>query len=175
MDVMALSERLTELLDPLVETLGYELVLLQFNPHRGSASLQLFIDAPGGVTLEDCARVSREVAARLDVDDPIPQAYRLEVSSPGLDRPLVKPAHFERFAGSVAKVQLVAPLPGGNGRRKYQGVITGMRGDEVVLATAEAGTVHLPLSQIERARLVPDYEMTASAKPKLREQELKAS
>lgn len=172
---MALQDQLTELLEPLVETLGYELVLLQFNPHRGSASLQLFIDAPGGVTLGDCEKVSKEVAARLDVDDPIPQAYRLEVSSPGLDRPLSKAAHFERFAGSMAKIQLVAPLPGGKSQRKFQGVLAGVRGDEVALATADAGTVHLPIAQIERARLIPDYEMTASATPRQREKEQKAS
>lgn len=168
---MALQEKLTELLEPLVESLGYELVLLQFNPHRGSASLTLFIDAAGGITLEDCERVSREVAARLDVDDPIPQAYRLEVSSPGLDRPLVKRSHFERFAGAVAKVQLLAPLPGGNGRRKYQGVIGGLRGDEVALATEEGGTVYLPLSQVERARLVPDFDLPAPAAPGRKPQE----
>ncbi len=155
---MAIQDQLTALLEPLVETLGYELVLLQYNPHRGSASLQLYIDAPGGITLADCEKVSREVEGRLDVDDPIPQGYRLEVSSPGLDRPLVKPAHFERFAGSTIKIQLVAPLSGGKGQRKFQGVLAGLSGDEVMLATADAGTVKLPLSQIERARLVPDYE-----------------
>lgn len=154
---MALQERLTEMLEPLVKTLGYEIVLLEFNPYHGSASLQLFIDAPGGVTLDDCARVSHEVAGLLDVEDPIQQAYRLEVSSPGLDRPLVKPEHFERFAGSIAKIQLIAPLAGDN-RRKFQGVLSGIQGECVVLDTGDAGRFELPLSQIERARLVPNYE-----------------
>ena len=155
----SLHDRLVVLLEPLVETLGYELVLLEFNAHKGSALVRLFIDAPGGVTLGDCEKVSREVEGRLDVEDPIPQNYRLEVSSPGLDRPLVKPGHFERFAGAVARVQLVAPQ---GGRRKFQGVVRGMRAENVVLETTDAGTVELALGNIERARLVPDYEKELS-------------
>jgi len=151
----SLHDRLVGLIEPLVESLGYELVLLEFNAHRGSALVRLFIDAPGGITLGDCEKVSREVEGRLDVDDPIPQNYRLEVSSPGLDRPLVKPGHFERFAGSVARVQLNVPR---DGRRKFEGVLRGLRSENVVLETADAGTVELELGNIERARLVPDYE-----------------
>ena len=155
----SLHDRLVVLLEPLVETLGYELVLLEFNAHKGSALVRLFIDAPGGVTLGDCEKVSREVEGRLDVADPIPQNYRLEVSSPGLDRPLVKPGHFERFAGSVARVQLNVPR---DGRRKFEGVLRGLRSENVVLETADAGTVELELGNIERARLVPDYEQELS-------------
>jgi ribosome maturation factor RimP len=132
--------------------------------------VRLFVDAAGGVTLGDCERGSREVEGLLDVEDPIPQNYRLEVSSPGLDRPLVKPAHFERFAGSVAKVQLAAPREGG--RRKFQGVLRGLRDGRVMLETADAGTVEIALGEIERARLVPEYELTDSALPKRREKEL---
>ena len=194
---MNLQERLTALLEPLVESLGFELVLLEYNPFRGSAALQLFIDragidAPGGITLADCERVSREVAGLLDVEDPIPQGYRLEVSSPGLDRPLVKPKDFERFAGSQAKVQLIAPLAGGSTRRKFEGVLRGMQGENVVLETVDAGKIELALPQIERARLVPDYEadlkkgsvsnparavhvLADSASPNQREKELRGS
>lgn len=168
----SVQDRLNAMLEPLVESLGYELVLLEYAAHRGSSLLRLFIDAPAGVTLGDCEKVSREVEGRLDVEDPIPQNYRLEVSSPGLDRPLVKPGHFERFAGSVAKIQLLAPQAG---RRKFQGVLRGMRNDSVVLETSDAGTVELALGQIERARLVPDYELTDSAKPGQRQQELRGS
>ena len=155
----SVQDKLQALIEPLVESMGYELVLLEFNPHKGSALVRLFIDAPAGVTLGDCERVSREVEGVLDVEDPIPQNYRLEVSSPGLDRPLVKPAHYERFAGQVAKVQLVAPKAGG--RRKFQGVLKGLKDGQVVLDTAE-GTVMLKMDEIERARLVPDYEMELS-------------
>lgn len=156
---MALEHKLQELLEPVVEAMGYELVLLEYSPHRGSAVLRLFIDATGGVTLGDCEKVSREVEGLLDVEDPIPQNYRLEVSSPGLDRPLVKPEHFERFKGAVAKLQLIAPR---DGRRKFEGVLRGMAGDRVVVETKDAGTVELALPEIERARLVPDYEKELS-------------
>jgi ribosome maturation factor RimP len=168
----SVQDRLQALLEPLVQTMGYELVLLEFSPHKGSAMVRLFIDAPGGITLGDCEKVSREVEGVLDVEDPIPQNYRLEVSSPGLDRPLVKPAHFERFAGSVAKLQLIAPKAG---RRKFQGVLKGVKDGQVVLETADAGTVELRMDEIERARLVPDYELTGSAKPDRRETELSGS
>ncbi|HZR36126.1 MAG TPA: ribosome maturation factor RimP, partial [Nevskia sp.] len=94
--------------------------MLEFNPHKGSATLRLYIDAEEGIDIDDCARVSREVAATLDVEDPIKQAYQLEVSSPGLDRPLVKPEHFRRFRGDLAKIELLAPLPGSN-RRRFRG------------------------------------------------------
>lgn len=155
----SVQDKLQAMIEPLVESMGYELVLLEFSPHKGSAMVRLFIDAPGGITLGDCEKVSREVEGVLDVEDPIPQNYRLEVSSPGLDRPLVKPAHYERFAGSVAKVLMVAPQ---NGRRKFQGVLKGLHNGNVVLETADAGTVELGLDQIERARLVPDYESELS-------------
>ncbi len=155
----SVQDKLETLIGPLVQTIGYELVLLEFSPHKGSAMVRLFIDAPGGITLGDCERVSREVEGVLDVEDPIPQNYRLEVSSPGLDRPLVKAAHYERFAGQVAKVQLIAPKAG---RRKFQGVLKGLKDGQVVLDTPDAGTVELKLDEIERARLVPDYEMELS-------------
>ena len=155
----SVHDKLQARLGPLVESMGYELVLLEFSPHRGSAMVRLFIDAPGGITLGDCEKVSREVEGVLDVEDPIPQNYRLEVSSPGLDRPLVKAAHYERFVGQVAKVQLIAPKAG---RRKFQGVLKGLKDGRVVLDTPDAGVVELELDQIERARLVPDYEMELS-------------
>jgi ribosome maturation factor RimP len=155
----SVQDKLQALIEPLVESMGYELVLLEFSPHKGSAMVRLFIDAPGGITLGDCERVSREVEGVLDVEDPIPQNYRLEVSSPGLDRPLVKPAHYERFVGQVAKVQLIGPKAG---RRKFQGVLKGLKDGQVVLETVDAGTVELKLDEIERARLVPDYEMELS-------------
>ncbi|MBL6750745.1 MAG: ribosome maturation factor RimP [Nevskia sp.] len=152
-----LAERLNALLEPVVNAVGYELVLLEFSPHKGGASLRLYIDAVDGITLEDCERVSREVAAVLDVEDLIRQAYRLEVSSPGLDRPLVKPEHFVRFRGAKAKVQMLVPV---GGRRRFQGVLAGSGEGCVTLATDE-GEVTLPLADIERARLVPNFDKPA--------------
>lgn len=149
-----LRERLEQLLAPVVAALGYELVLLEFNPSSKHGLLRLYIDTAAGITVEDCERVSREVAATLDVEDPIKTAYSLEVSSPGLDRPLVTPAHYARFINEQARIQLVAPL---NGRRRFVGWIRGVTDSAVSLQTAE-GTVEIPLVEIERARLVPEYD-----------------
>lgn len=149
-----LRDRLQALLEPLLADLGYELVLLEFAPQSGSALLRLYIDSPGGITLEDCTRVSREVAAILDVEDPISTPYQLEVSSPGLDRPLTKPEHFERFAGADVKVQLLAPL---NGRKRFTGRIQAAS-DEAVKLSTDLGVIDLAYSTIERARLIPDFD-----------------
>lgn len=151
--VRVLQERLTKLVEPLVESLGYELLLLEFSPQGRSSLLRLYLDAAGGVTLGDCESVSREIAALLDVEDPISVPYQLEVSSPGLDRPLTKPAHFERFAGRKARVELEVPL---NGQRRFVGVIVGISGDAVRLMV-DRGEVQLAFTAISRARLVPDY------------------
>ena len=162
--VALLSDRLNELLEPVVNALGYELVLLEYSPQSRSGMLRLYIDLldaddEQGIGLEDCERVSREVAALLDVEDPIPQAYQLEVSSPGSDRPLAKPAHFERFMGQQAKVQLAVPRAG---RKRFAGQIVAVTPDAVSLQT-ELGIVDLEFSAIERARLVPDYEKRMKA------------
>ena len=107
----ALRERLISLIEPLLVQLGYELVELEFVPGRGG-SLRIFIDRPEGIGIGDCERVSREVSALLDVEDPVPTAFSLEVSSPGDDRVLRTHAHFERFKGSRVLVELVAPRAG---------------------------------------------------------------
>lgn len=150
----ALQERLEQLLEPVIGSLGYELLLLEYSPSPKNTMLRLYIDAAAGITLDDCERVSKEVAGVLDVEDPIRNAYRLEVSSPGLDRPLVKPAHFQRFVGQQARVQLLAPL---NGRRRFIGAIVGAD-EQIVRIETEEGIAEIPLAEIDRARLVPDYD-----------------
>jgi len=149
-----LQERLTSLIEPLVESLGYELVLLELAPSGRTATLRLYIDGEDGVRLADCETVSREVAALLDVEDPIKQMYRLEVSSPGLDRPLTRRAHFDRFAGNRARIELSVPQAGG--QRKFQGVILST-GESALRLMTDKGEVELEFSTIGRARLVPDY------------------
>lgn len=153
--VRVLQERLTALLEPVIEALGYELILLELHAGRGSSLLRLYVDSPGGITVKDCTRVSREVSSVMDVEDPIQGAYQLEVSSPGLDRPLVKVGHFERFMGEQAKVQLLAP--NSSGRRRFSGTICGVNEHAVTLDTTD-GRIELEFSEIERARLVPDFE-----------------
>nr|WP_228349996.1 ribosome maturation factor RimP [Flagellatimonas centrodinii] len=149
-----LEGRLQTLLEPVVEGLGYELVLLEFQGTGRAAILRLYIDSPGGIAVGDCERVSREVAATLDVEDPITTAYQLEVSSPGLDRPLVTPSHYQRFIGEQVKVQLIAPR---DNRRKWLGVLVAASDAEIEIAAAE-GRVTLSYAEIERARLVPDFD-----------------
>ncbi|HJS90206.1 MAG TPA: ribosome maturation factor RimP [Steroidobacteraceae bacterium] len=144
-----LRERLIALIEPLVGRLGYELVELEQTSGRGSAVVRLFIDSPEGVGLEDCERVSREVSAVLDVEDPIPTAYTLEVSSPGFDRVLRTRAHFARFVGSRVFVELSAAR---EGRRRYTGKL--LSADEAGIALEVDGQrVPVSFAEIGKARL----------------------
>jgi ribosome maturation factor RimP len=148
-----LRDQLSALLEPLIEDLGYELVWLDHQPQGRGSLVRLYIDAVGGIDLGDCERVSREVSAALDVADPIPGNYRLEVSSPGSDRPLAKPEHFERFAGSRVRVQTHRPI---DGRRRFVGQLKGLEAGHVVVEV-DGVPFRLPLEQVDRARLAPDY------------------
>jgi ribosome maturation factor RimP len=150
------------MLEPVVNALGYELVLLEFSPRPGAAGLRLFIDAPQGIAIHDCERVSREVAATLDVEDPIRERYRLEVSSPGMDRPLVKPEHYRRFLGERVKLQTLVPI---GTRRKFQGVLEAADAEGVTLQVGD-GPVTLRYTDIERARLWPDFGAEPAAQPR---------
>jgi ribosome maturation factor RimP len=144
-----LRERLIALIEPLIGRLGYELVDLEQTPGRGSAVVRLFIDSSAGVGLTDCERVSREVSALLDVEDPIPTAYRLEVSSPGFDRVLRTQAHFARFVGSRIAVELAAPR---EGRRRYTGTLQSV--DEAGIALEVDGQdVPVSFAEMGKARL----------------------
>jgi ribosome maturation factor RimP len=148
------SVKLTNLLKPLVEDLGYEFVGMEQRKDPGNPTLVIYIDRPEGIAVEDCERVSREAAALLDVEDPIPGSYSLEVSSPGLDRPLFTLEQFERFTGEVTQVSLYAPL---DGRRRFKGEILGAADGKVRLAVDD-DEVELEMANIAKARLVPDYE-----------------
>ena len=147
------SHTLREILEPVVTAMGYELIGVEFHPHRGSALLRLYIDKEGGVNVDDCQQVSHQVSGVLDVEDPIPGHYRLEVSSPGLDRPLFEARDFVRFAGHPVRVQLTLPL---NGRKKFTGRLVGVRADQVVLEH-EGQELAIPLTAIEKARLIPEF------------------
>jgi ribosome maturation factor RimP len=148
------SVKLTNLLRPLVEDLGYEFVGLEHGSNPKDPVLVIYIDKEDGIAVEDCEKVSREVAALLDVEDPIPGRYNLEVSSPGLDRPLFTLEQFEQFSGEVARISLYAPLAG---RRKFKGKILGTEGDQVKLALDDS-EVLLEMGNVAKARLVPDYD-----------------
>jgi ribosome maturation factor RimP len=146
---------LIELLEPEVVALGFELVELEFNAHQGGGLLRLYIDRPGeaGVTVEDCEAVSRQVSERLDAVELIRSAYTLEVSSPGLDRPLRTRAHYERFAGSRVHVETTLPRAG---RRRWTGRLAAV-GDDGIVLEVDGETVTLGLGEIRTARLVPEY------------------
>ncbi len=148
------KNRLNNLIQPLVEDLGYEFVGLEYNANPKQSVLRIYIDSEAGIAIEDCEAVSREVAALLDVEDPIKGHYTLEVSSPGLDRPLFTPAHFEQFTGAEAKLSLFAPE---HGRRKVKGRILGLDDGQVRMELDDA-EIALKFENIAKARLVPDYD-----------------
>lgn len=140
-----------KVLEPSVERLGYELSDLELKLGANDGLLRIYIDRPEGVDVNDCERVSQQVSALLDVEDPLPGHYTLEVSSPGLDRTLTKPAHFVRFIGSDVRVKLKFPL---DGRRNFRGVLKSAD-DEHIEVEVDGVTHTLPVATIELARLVP--------------------
>ncbi len=145
------SDELAELIEPTVERLGYELADLEVKLGGRSGVVRLFIDQPAGITLDDCERVSLAVSALLDVEDPVPGHYDLEVSSPGLNRKLTKPEHFARFAGELVKVEMRFPI---EGRKRFRGLLKATDGDTIEVEVD--GVSHsLPLATIDTARLVP--------------------
>jgi ribosome maturation factor RimP len=144
---------LRQLLEPGVQALGFELVDVEFAGSGPHGTLRVYIDSPQGVNVDDCAAVSRQLSAILDVEDPLPAAYTLEVSSPGLDRPLVTAPDFRRFTGETVKVQMVQPL---NGRKRFKGRLVAVTDDQVVMEVDDE-RFELALADIERARLVPKF------------------
>jgi len=147
---------LTELLEPEVNTLGYELVDVELRLGGRSGLVRLFIDSEAGITLEDCERVSHQVSALLDVEDPIPGHYVLEVSSPGVNRRIRKPADFARFRGERAKVELVAPNT--EGRRRFTGVLASVEDDGFSIEV-DGVTHRLRFDEVETARLAPEIKV----------------
>lgn len=146
------EDRLHRAVSAVVEGLGYELVGIERRQGRGAGLVRVFIDKEAGITLEDCERVSHQLSGVLDVEDLIRGAYTLEVSSPGLDRPLFTPAQFERNVGATVRLGLTRSL---DGRRKLVGRLEGVQDGEVVIA-GESGTYRVPFDLIEKARLVPE-------------------
>ena len=142
------------LIEPVVEGLGYEVVDIEYKPHPTNGLLRIYIDQPEGIQLEDCEVVSRQISSLLDVEDPIPGQFNLEISSPGMDRPLRKVQDFERFKGEVVKIKLSVPTI--EGQRNFTGKLMGIENDEVILEM-DGETHYLPLDSIDKARLVPQF------------------
>ncbi|TNE41410.1 MAG: ribosome maturation factor RimP [Alphaproteobacteria bacterium] len=162
-----LEEQIADIIAPVLADLGFDLVQVRL---RGThpKTLQIMAERPDGtISIDDCADISRALSAVLDVEDPISGEYHLEVSSPGIARPLVRPRDFERFAGHLAKIELKDPI---EGRRRFKGILDGMEEDRVLIAVEgdvdEDGNemvYGLPLSQIAEARLVMTDELLALA------------
>ena len=151
---MSRASDLESLLAPVVASQGCELWGLEYSMQGRRGLLRLYIDTPSGVSLEDCERISRQVSAVLDVEDPIASAYTLEVSSPGLDRPLYTPAQFARYVGHRVAVRLRVPY---EGRRRFQGVLNGLEDGDVVLQVDDTEYL-LPFEGIDKANVVPVFE-----------------
>ena len=159
--------KIADLIAPTLDAMGFQLVRVKLIGAQRPV-LQIMFErdtggAPhdGGITVEDCAEVSRAVSAVLDVEDPIASAYRLEVSSPGLDRPLTRAADFERFNGYAAKVELDRPL---DGRKRFRGRLRGVAGDAVLLQDEETGgEQRLPVAEIANAKLVVTDDLIAAS------------
>jgi len=153
-------ERIERLLAPSLEAMGYEVVrILIMGRHKPTLQIMAERKDDRAMTVEDCADISRQVSAVLDVEDPISSSYTLEVSSPGLDRPLTRPKDFQRFAGHEARLEIRFPI---EGRRKFTGKLLGIEG-EVVKLKHESGEVALPYAQIQKARLVLTDELLRQA------------
>lgn len=152
---MSKAQKLTQLLTPVVTGLGYELVGIEWDSSTRGRVLRVYIDVEGGITVDDCERVNNQVSALLDVEDPISGAYLLEVSSPGLDRPLFTLEHFRRFTGHRVQLRLKLPL---GGQRRFKGVIARIESDRVVLRSEEGRETAVPFENIDKARLIPDYQ-----------------
>ncbi|MCL2377908.1 MAG: ribosome maturation factor RimP [Defluviitaleaceae bacterium] len=146
-----MSAKITQLLTPIIEAQGVSLYDLEFIKEGGAKILRLYIDKPEGVDLDDCERVSRAAEAELDTHDPIPDAYYLEVSSPGIERKLSKPEHFARYIGHKIALKLYGPV---DGRRKFTGNLTSYENGNLSLTEENGQTYDFEQTQISACRLV---------------------
>ncbi len=148
------AEEIRRIIDPILESMGLSLWDLEFQKHGPQWLLRIYIDRESGVSLNDCETVSRDLGAALDVEDIIPHAYRLEVSSPGLDRTLTKPEHFVRFAGSMVKVKTYHPI---NGQKIFRGTLRGIDGGSVGVELETGDILQIALSDIAKASLEVEF------------------
>ena len=142
---------LNELFEPVIESMGYELVGVEFIGGGHHGTLRVYIDRDEGVSVDDCAVISHQVSAILDVEEPIRQSYDLEISSPGIDRPLFKLADYERFAGQTAKIKLAVAL---EGRKNFRGELLGVADSRWIKIEVDGQCFDLPFADIARANLV---------------------
>nr|WP_136249617.1 ribosome maturation factor RimP [Ningiella ruwaisensis] len=149
-----LEKKLTEMLSPAVEAIGFELVGIEFIRAGKHSTLRVYIDSENGIDVDDCADVSYQVSAILDVEDPISTEYNLEVSSPGMDRPLFKPEHYAKVVGEEVNVKLNLPQ---DGRRNFKGKLLESN-DSHIHVEVDGQTYILPIQNIGKANLVPNFD-----------------
>ncbi|MBV9576292.1 MAG: ribosome maturation factor RimP [Gammaproteobacteria bacterium] len=157
---------LHERLEKLLRSMGYELVGCELLPLAGQMVFRIYMDGPEGVTLDDCSKASHQISAMMDVDDPIQGRYTLEVSSPGIDRPLFELEHYRKYLGKQVKIRLHSAI---GERRQYKGTIQRIEGENIFLLIEDlAQEVKLPFSAIEKANLVGDihFQGTESGRRK---------
>ncbi len=147
-------ERIREIAERVASSEGMELVDVEFRGHGPGAVLRIFLDKPGGVTVGDCQNVSQQVGAILDVEDLINRSYTLEVSSPGLDRKLVKASDYQRFAGRLVKLVLRGPR---QGPRHFRGRLLAMEDEKVAVDTGNGQVLQFDYNEIEKANLVVEF------------------
>jgi ribosome maturation factor RimP len=160
---MEQATRIERLIAPTIEAMGYDLVRVSLGGGRASARLQVMVERKDRrpMRVDDCAEISRTISAVLDVEDPIESAYTLEVSSPGLDRPLTRAGDFDRFKGFEARIESTRPI---DGRRKFKGRLEGLDG-ETVRIRCDGGEIGVPLADVAKAKLViTDALLKAAAK-----------
>jgi ribosome maturation factor RimP len=151
---MKSSPQITELVRNVVEPMGYELVGCELVSHGSGGNIfRVFIDHEEGITIDDCSDVSHQLSGVLDVEDPISGNYHLEVSSPGLDRPLFEEGHYDRFTGHEISLKTLYAI---DGRKKFKGILLGRQDREITLKV-DGKEITFNLDQIEKARLVPQF------------------
>jgi len=151
--VSAKLKRLQEMLEPIAESMGFELWGIEYLSQGKDSVLRIYIDAENGISVDDCAQMSHQASGILDVEDTISGMYSLEVSSPGLDRLLFKLEHYQAYVGHVLKIKLRMPF---DGRRNFKGQLKGVEGDEVVIEVDNEEYL-LPIDYIDKAQVEPQY------------------
>ena len=150
-----IAREIQQILDPILESMGLSLWDIEFQRHGPKWLLRIFIDREnGGVTLNDCEQVSRDLGTALDVEDIIPHAYTLEVSSPGLDRALTRPEHYARFIGSTIKVKIFQPI---EGQKVFRGMLLGMSDGVIRIELETKSVIEVPMSNISKASLEVEF------------------
>jgi len=142
---------LSALFEPVIQSMGYELVGVEFQGSVQHGTLRVYIDHENGIGVDDCAAISQQISAILDVEEPIQQAYDLEVSSPGLNRPLFKPADYELFINRLVKIKMAVPV---DGRRNFKGVIQGVKQSKIVQVMVDNESYELLINDIAKANLI---------------------